>query len=175
MLAALLGTHGFGLPAGLAVVRDPAPAWAAGAEALIARLPPDLSWEHAGSTAVPGLPAMPICDLVGLAPSEQVLAALVPALEALGFLALGEFGIPGRSFFRLRSGGLDYAHLHTYVAGHPDAASVLAFRDALRLDTALRDAYAATKFAALAALPQNRDAYTAAKAPFIRNQLQRGR
>ncbi len=175
MLAALLGTHGFGLPAGLAVVRDPSAEWAAGAEALIAALPPALSWQHAGSTAVPGLPAKPICDLVGLAPTEQVLAELVAPLEALGFLALGEFGIPGRSFFRLRREGVDYAHLHPYVTGHPDAESVLAFRDALRRDTALRDAYAATKFAALAAHPQSRDAYTAAKAPFIRNQLQRGR
>lgn len=175
LLAQMLDAHGFGLLAGVALVREPNPTWAAGAAALIAALPTTATWEHAGSTSVPGLPAKPICDLVGFAPTEADLGQLGPVLESLGFVALGEFGIPGRRFFRLHSGGSDYAHLHTYVAGHSDGANVLAFRDALRADGPLREAYAATKFAALAGSPGNRDAYTAAKAPFIQGQLQRNR
>ncbi len=134
----MLDAHGFGILAGVDLVREPNPRWAANAATLIAALPSTASGEHAGSTSVPGLPAKPICDLVGFSPTEAELVRLGTVLESLGFISLGEFGIPGRSFFRLHADGSDYAHLHTYVAGHPDGASALAFRDALRDDARLR-------------------------------------
>jgi GrpB-like predicted nucleotidyltransferase (UPF0157 family) len=172
-LADLLQAYGFSLAAGRAQVQAPDPRWPSGAAALIGRLPASVAWHHAGSTAVAELLAKPVCDLVGLAPDAATLAALAPPLVAAGFLVIGEFGIPGRAFFRLRVAGVDYAHLHTYVEGEGDAARVLSFRNALRADAALREAYARTKFAALEAHPADRDRYTAAKSPFIRSHLAR--
>lgn len=58
--------------------------------------------QHIGSTAVPGLAAKPIIDiLIGL----QTLAndtQPITVLQTLGYEYLGEAGIPGRLYFRRR-------------------------------------------------------------------------
>src|SRR5689334_6255551 len=57
--------------------------------------------EHIGSTAVTGLDAKPTIDLM-LGVDVHPAPALEPALVALGYEALGEAGVAGRSYFRLR-------------------------------------------------------------------------
>jgi NAD-dependent deacetylase len=58
--------------------------------------------EHMGSTAVPGLAAKPVIDIsVGLRTLE-LSAEQIAALEGLGYEYLGEFGLPGRLYFRKR-------------------------------------------------------------------------
>ena len=67
-------------------------------------LPGDLVPEirHIGSTAVPGLDAKPIVDLmVGIAEPGRI-AELVERLERLGYESLGEAGVPGRWALRKR-------------------------------------------------------------------------
>ena len=67
-------------------------------------LPGDLVPEirHIGSTAVPGLDAKPIVDLmVGIAEPGRI-ADLVERLERLGYESLGEAGVPGRWALRKR-------------------------------------------------------------------------
>src|SRR4051794_21604703 len=60
--------------------------------------------EHFGSTSVPGCDGKPIIDvLVGLCewpPPENV----VQDLETMGYLNLGEAGVPGRLYLRRRAG-----------------------------------------------------------------------
>ncbi len=55
---------------------------------------------HIGSTAIPGIFAKPIIDILLVVPSLELLDSQVPLIEALGYESLGEFGIAGRRYFR---------------------------------------------------------------------------
>src|SRR5476649_2600080 len=56
--------------------------------------------EHMGSTAIPGLSAKPIVDLLAGWDRVQDLPLLIAALQDAGYTHRGEQGIPGREFFR---------------------------------------------------------------------------
>ena len=84
------------------------PAWpsrfqqeAAGLRSALPRdLVPDI--QHIGSTAVPGLDAKPVVDLmVGIGEPGRI-ADVVERLERLGYESLGEAGVPGRWALRKR-------------------------------------------------------------------------
>lgn len=121
--------------------------------------------EHTGSTAVPGLPAKPVLDILGGYPDEAPLAPYVAALESAGYVHRGEQGIPGRHFFR--RGDPRAWHLHLTVEGSAFWRDHLRFRDALRAGAALRDAYGALKRQLAARHPRDREAYTDGKGPFV--------
>jgi len=171
-LSALLAAHGFGMPADGVALAPADPRWPAGAARLIYALPEEIAWHHVGSTSVSGLPAKPIVDLLGELPAGLPLDALEAPIRTLGFLWLGEFGIPGRRFARLRVGATDYAHLHLFAAASPPVRVMLNFRDGLRRDPAAREAYAALKAASASAHAGNRDRYTESKGDFITAMLQ---
>ncbi|HBL29092.1 MAG TPA: GrpB family protein, partial [Acidobacteria bacterium] len=85
---------------------------------------------HMGSTAVPGLPAKPIIDLLLEVSDLQELDERTPELEALGYKAKGENGITGRRYFQ--KGGLQRTHhLHAFKTGDAQVVRHLAFRDYL--------------------------------------------
>ena len=64
-------------------------------------LPPD-DLQHIGSTAVPGLAAKPIVDLMLGVNEFPPPEPLVQSIVNLGYEALGEAGVPGRQYFRRR-------------------------------------------------------------------------
>ena len=88
--------------------------------------------EHIGSTAVPGLAAKPIIDILVAARRFPLRAALITAMEALGYEHLGEYGIPGRAYFRRWSPRPRTHHVHVYAAGSDRITAHLLFRDYLR-------------------------------------------
>jgi GrpB-like predicted nucleotidyltransferase (UPF0157 family) len=55
---------------------------------------------HIGSTAVPGLVAKPIIDILVEVHDMAALDRLNPAMEAIGYDCMGEYGIPGRRYYR---------------------------------------------------------------------------
>ena len=129
--------------------------------------------EHVGSTAVPGLAAKPVIDiLVGVrAFAGAAQAALV--LAALGYECRGENGIPGRLFFR--KGLVQYRrthHLHMVEMGHEQWVSLLSFRDALRADPDRARQYADLKGELAARFAGSRKAYTEGKTAFIEAVLE---
>ena len=77
----------------------------------------------------------------------------------------GEQGIPGREFFR--RGNPRAYHLHLTAIDSTFWRDHLAFRDRLRADNSLRDAYAALKRDLAARFPRDREAYIEAKGPFV--------
>lgn len=156
---------GFGMAAGGVILRPADARWAGGAAALVAALPAGARWTHVGSTSVPSLPAKPIADILGVV--SGAIDELEGPLVALGFTWLGEYGIPGRRFVRLRVEEVDYAHLHLFPEQHPGPAMMLRFRDRLVADPAAREAYARLKEAQAAAHAASREAYTDGKAAFI--------
>ena len=155
------------------------PAWAAlfAAEArrLHAALGPELplALEHTGSTAVPGLAAKPILDLLGGYPPGTSVERYVAALLRAGYVHRGEQGIPGREFFR--RGDPRAWHLHLVGHGSTVWREQLAFRDALRGDPALRDAYAALKLALARRFPRDRESYIDGKGAFVRGVVEQAR
>ena len=55
--------------------------------------------EHVGSTAVPGLPAKDLIDMVAVVPSKADTAEAIRRLEAIGYEARGNLGVEGREAF----------------------------------------------------------------------------
>ena len=102
-----------------------------------------LQLEHVGSTAVPGLPAKPVIDLVLVLANSADEPAYVPALEAAGYvLRIRE---PDWNEHRLFKGPESNINLHVFSSGCPEIGRMLAFRDWLRIDASDRDLYARTK------------------------------
>ena len=127
--------------------------------------------EHIGSTSVPGLCAKPIVDvLVGLRELE-LSAAQIAAMQELGYEFLGEYGRPGRLFFRKHP---RTHHVHVVAYGGEHWNRQLTFRDALRTDAHERQRYDEFK-RRLAADGHPREVYTELKTPFIREIEARAR
>lgn len=125
--------------------------------------------EHIGSTAVPGLCAKPVLDIArGVGRLEDV-EARVPELARLGFSYRPEHEqhIPDRRYFTRAEGATPRVHLHALLLGGALWTQHLRFRDALREDPALAQAYAALKRQLAVLHASDKAAYTEAKAPFI--------
>jgi GrpB-like predicted nucleotidyltransferase (UPF0157 family) len=101
--------------------------------------------DHIGSTAVPGLAAKPIIDIVVAARTFPLPASRITAVERLGYEHLGEYGIPGRAYFRRRSPRPRTHHVHVYAAGSDQIRDYLLFRDRLRAHPAEAASYAELK------------------------------
>jgi GrpB-like predicted nucleotidyltransferase (UPF0157 family) len=120
--------------------------------------------EHIGSTAVPELCAKPIVDvLVGLRELE-LTDEDIATMRTLGYEYLGEYGRPGRLFFRKQP---RTHHVHIVEHGGQHWERQLVFRDALRSDEEERRRYDEFK-RRLAAAGHPREVYTELKTPFIR-------
>ena len=149
------------------------PAWPAAFERERSRLaaalgPEAVSIEHFGSTAVPGADAKPILDvLVARSPSAR-FDAWAARLAPLGYVRAREDSTgqgEGQWFFR---DAARTVHVHAYEAGTRAHRRHLAFRDALRGDAALRDAYVALKRDLAAREWPDGQAYADAKTAFVR-------
>jgi GrpB-like predicted nucleotidyltransferase (UPF0157 family) len=152
------------------VPHDPRWADAAAAEAeRIRGTLPMLQLHHIGSTAIPGIPAKPVLDLLGVAPDLAALDAMRPALEGLGYAWHGEYGLAGRRYCTLAGAdGARRIQLHNYAAGDPGVRRHLAFRDHLRARPALATACAAEKRRCAALHPDDSHAYSECKSAWIR-------
>ena len=130
--------------------------------------------EHIGSTAVPGLRAKPVIDMLAPVSSLAGAQAALPVLAESGWLHWPDDpGRPDRMWFLRPSPEARTHHLQLIEAGHPHAAALLAFRDALRADAGLRREYAALKDQLAAQHPGQRNAYTNAKGSFVAQVLRR--
>lgn len=129
--------------------------------------------EHVGSTAVPGLAAKPIIDvLVGL-PDNASLQDAIKVLAQLGF-KLGDLGsLQLENAFLHRPehcGGLP-VNLHLTTTGSAQWSDLIRFCTALRGDPALRKSYEALKRRLIVAADGNIDLYTMGKTPFVAGVL----
>jgi len=162
------------------VIQDADPTWLTRGEKDCARLRLLFgAWgvtevEHIGSTAVPGLAAKPIIDLMARVQvlddvGEEMLAAL--AAEGWSHVPPDLDGRDWRKFFVKASGGKREAHLHILDAHSPRWVKQLAFRDALRSNPALAAEYASLKRSLAARFADDREAYTNGKTEFVERVL----
>ena len=85
---------------------------------------------HIGSTAIPDIYAKPIIDLLVEVRDLTEVDGQSSAMESLGYEVMGEYGIPGRRYFRKNNQeGIRTYHIHVFVAGLAEAERHLAFRD----------------------------------------------
>jgi len=104
----------------------------------------DVAVEHIGSTAVPGLAAKPIVDVVVVVDDITAEEDYLAPLLAAGYqLRVRE---PGHRLVRTPARDV---HVHVYGEGDPAVADYLLLRDHLRSDPGDRDLYESTKRALL--------------------------
>jgi len=86
---------------------------------------------HIGSTAIPGIYAKPIIDIMPLVYDIAAVDSYNGVMEALGYEAWGEYGIPGRRYFP-RAPKRRTHQVHVFQLGAAEVPRHLAFRDYLR-------------------------------------------
>jgi GrpB-like predicted nucleotidyltransferase (UPF0157 family) len=126
---------------------------------------------HVGSTAVPGLCAKPVLDILVSVPYLQTALQLVPKLESLGYEFRPNEGIADRLFFRRRIGTARTHHLSLSEPASHHHVATLEFRDALRANADVASAYAQLKLRLAREFPQDRGAYIRSKTEFVLNVI----
>jgi GrpB-like predicted nucleotidyltransferase (UPF0157 family) len=125
---------------------------------------------HVGSTAVPGLDAKSIIDiLVGVEGLESAKPCFAPLAE-LGYL-YAPYRVEQMHWFCKPDPSRRTHHLHLVPAGSPRFCNELAFRDRLRADPEVAARYAELKHELGVRFEHDREAYTDAKASFIERIL----
>jgi len=116
---------------------------------IVADAAPGAAAEHVGSSSVAGLEGKNVVDML-LALDASEIPSATDGLVAVGFQRQSgkDPFPPERPMLEgsLREGGDVFAiHLHVIPLGDPEIGEMRAFRDRLRADRALRDAYVAEK------------------------------
>jgi GrpB-like predicted nucleotidyltransferase (UPF0157 family) len=134
-----------------------------------------LAIEHVGSTAVPGMPAKPVIDV--MAGTRNVAAtadACTAPLQNIGYEYIPNPALLDRRFFRRGAWLLDCMyHLHMAELGGYTWNRYTVFRDALRADPEVARGYHELKQRLAAEHRFDRGAYTAAKNSFIEGVVAR--
>jgi GrpB-like predicted nucleotidyltransferase (UPF0157 family) len=128
---------------------------------------------HVGSTAVPGLEAKPIIDILVGVKDLPGSRACFGDLRRLGYL-YAPYRPDEMHWFCKPHPSRRTHHLHLAPINSPRFREELAFRDHLRSHPDAANEYVALKRRLAVELEQDRDAYTAAKGAFIRACLHRG-
>jgi GrpB-like predicted nucleotidyltransferase (UPF0157 family) len=151
-------------------------AWKAKFEAEADRIARELSSRgvlihHVGSTSVPGICAKPIIDMLVEIGDLSELDEKRGTMERMGYEALGEFGIPGRRYFRKNNESeIRVFHVHAFQANNPEIERHLAFRDYMIAHPTEAERYGELKRALARAYPEDMEAYMDGKDSYIEEQ-----
>ena len=127
---------------------------------------------HVGSTAIPGIAAKPVIDIVaGVAGFEEARAAFEPLSQVL-YVSDPHRPSIAHHFVKPSRRLLEMTHsLHLTEEGSDLWRERLAFRDALRGDSDLTAEYEALKFRLAHEHPGDLEAYTHGKRAFVARVL----
>ena len=146
------------------------PAWpaafAAERERLAPLLPAGVRLHHFGSTAVPGLAAKPVIDIIALV--DDLDAPIVALVQHGGYQYPSAFNatLTHRRFLCYPTAAHRTHHLHL-VDEPGELERRLRFRDRLRADPVIASQYMALKRALAECYRDDREAYTEAKGEFV--------
>ncbi len=165
------------------VVRDYDPSWPRQYEDERARIEAALgslvtAVEHVGSTAVPGLAAKPIIDvLVGVRGLAEARPVSIDALGRLGYTYIAEYEswLPGEMLFRKGMPGPWTHHVHLMERSSPRWDELVLVRDYLRGHREIAAAYGDLKKALAVLFVDDIAGFRDAKRPFIAAVLAKAR
>lgn len=124
---------------------------------------------HIGSTSIPGIYAKPIIDLLVEVQDIGQIDERGGAIARIGYDVMGEYGIPGRRYFRKsRSPGIRTHHVHIYQTGNREITRHLAFRDYTIAHPETAQQYSNLKRKLAEQYPQDIDGYMDGKDEFIK-------
>lgn len=150
--------------------------WPAAFEAERARLGPLLEGaeiHHIGSTAVPGLAAKPIVDMIAVVDSYELSIARLVAEAGYQYPRAFNATLTTRRF--LCYPRADWRTHHMHLLDDPDElARYLRFRDRLRADSELARQYEMLKHELAERHRRDREAYTEAKSEFVTRHERQG-
>ncbi|MDP3613345.1 MAG: GrpB family protein [Rubrivivax sp.] len=126
--------------------------------------------EHVGSTAVTGLSAKPVIDIMAPVRDLESSREAIAAAESVGYCYY-PYKPDEMHWFCKPSPEVRTHHLHLIPWSSPLWNDRLAFREALRETSALAQQYETLKLELAARYPNDREAYTQAKGPFIASVL----
>ena len=128
-----------------------------------------LEVEHIGSTAIPGMPAKPIIDIMAGVHSMAVADAISARIIAAHYTTSAEFNatLSNRRWFMRWKDGRRTHHLHVVVLDQEEWTNKLRFRDLLRSSKTLAQRYALLKQELAQHYFTDREAYSGAKSEFV--------
>jgi GrpB-like predicted nucleotidyltransferase (UPF0157 family) len=129
---------------------------------------------HIGSTAIPGIHAKPIIDILVEVRDIGAVDACNHLMEDSGYEPMGEFGIRNRRYFRKDNAlGVRSHHVHVFQAGDAEVTRHLNFRDYLRATPIVAREYSDLKRSLAVAHPEDIKKYMEGKNAFIKHVIAR--
>ncbi len=122
--------------------------------------------EHIGSTAIPGMIAKPVIDIMVPVHSLAESRPAIEALKSLDYL-YAPYKTDLEHWFCKPHPSFRTHHLHLVPYASKAWSETLQLRDTLRINRAAAEEYASLKHSLAAAFLTNRDAYTEGKTVFI--------
>ena len=133
--------------------------------------------EHVGSTAVPGLGAKPIIDIMVAVRQLTDIEKCIELLSDIGYeyISPEEAGMPERRYFRKGTRQAHTHHLHMVERASEFWERHLLFRDFLRAHNTVAQQYYHLKKKLADQYGSDRKSYTESKMPFIEFVIARAR
>lgn len=122
---------------------------------------------HIGSTAILGLQAKPVIDILLEVRSLSEVDNQNSELENLGYGAKGEYGIEGRRFFQ-KGGDERTHHVHIYETGNPEIERHKLFVEFMISHPNRAAAYEKLKIELVSKYREEPDKYSEGKSVFIK-------
>jgi GrpB-like predicted nucleotidyltransferase (UPF0157 family) len=126
-----------------------------------------LEIHHIGSTAIPGMYSKPTIDILVVVRKIEKVDDFNAPMSGIGYVAKGEFGIPGRRFFYKGSDRRSH-HLHIFQEGSPEIDRHLRFRDFMISHPREAAEYAQLKRGLASRFRSDIDSYCHGKDAFIK-------
>lgn len=145
-------------------------------------LPQPIQIHHVGSTSIPEVYAKAILDIDIAVEEKEQLPTITKKLKQLGYIFVGERGVPGRFTFRQISSFAPYTpnakkwlkqHLYVCYADSLALKNHLSFKKQLLEDDTKRYAYNTLKLSLTQGLAIEDESYTVKKTDFILDILKK--
>jgi GrpB-like predicted nucleotidyltransferase (UPF0157 family) len=122
---------------------------------------------HIGSTAIPGMSAKPIIDILIEVHHIDHVDRYNKAMAALGYQAMGENGIPQRRFFQ-KGGDERTHHVHVFPTGSGHIVRHIAFKEYMIAHPEEAKAYSCLKEELAKQFPADMESYIKGKDAFVK-------